>query len=83
MTQVEFQYNGVSTIIQCQENQKMSEICNNFISKSHLNENEINYFYDGKGGSQFAENIDLIPRGWLKNKGTSQKKIFCENLPYY
>ena len=57
MTQAEFQYNGVSTIIQCQENQKMSEICNNFISKSHLNENEINYFYDGKGGSQFNKNL--------------------------
>ena len=57
MTQAEFQYNGVSTIIQCQENQKMSEICNNFISKSHLNENEINYFYDGKGGSKFNKNL--------------------------
>ena len=41
MAQVEFQYNSISTIIQCNEDQKMSEICNNFISKSNLDENNI------------------------------------------
>ena len=57
MAQVVFQYKGESIIIQCQENQKMLEICNSFLIKSHLNENEINYFYDGKGGSQFNKNL--------------------------
>ena len=57
MAQVEFQYNGTNTVIQCQEYQKMSEICNNFITKSHINENEINYFYDGKGGAEFNKNL--------------------------
>ena len=57
MAQVEFQYNGTNTVIQCQENQKMSEICNNFITKSHINEKEINYFYDGKGGAEFNKNL--------------------------
>jgi len=57
MAQVEFKYNGVNTTIQCLENQKFFEICNAFIIKSHLNENEINYFYDGKGGSQFDKNL--------------------------
>ena len=57
MAQVEFHYNGTSTIIQCQEEQNFNEICQNFITKSNLNENEINYFYDGKGGSQFNKNL--------------------------
>ena len=38
MTQVEFQYNGNITVIQCQEEQKMSEICNDFINKSKIND---------------------------------------------
>ena len=57
MAQVEFQYNGISSIIQCTENQKMYEICNSFISKSHLNENNINYVYNGKGGKEFDKNL--------------------------
>ena len=48
MSSIEFQYNGITTLIQCQEDQKMEEICNKFISKSKINENNIYYFYDGK-----------------------------------
>ena len=57
MAQVEFQYDGISTIIQCKEDQKMSEICNNFITKTNINENNINYIYDGKGYKQFDKDI--------------------------
>ena len=57
MTQVEFQYNGINSIIQCKEDQAMFEICNNFISKSHLNEKNINFVYNGKGGKQFDKNL--------------------------
>ena len=57
MAQVEFQYDGISTIIQCNEDQNMSEICNNFITKSNINENNINYIYDGKGYKQFDKDI--------------------------
>ena len=57
MAQVEFQYNGISTIIQCKENQKMYEICNKFISKSHLNENNLNFIYNGIAGKQFDKNL--------------------------
>ena len=57
MTQVEFQYNGNITVIQCQEEQKMSEICDNFINKSKINDKEIYYFYDGQGGTQFNKNL--------------------------
>ena len=57
MAQVEFQYNGINTIIQCNDEQKMYEICNNFISKTNINENNINYVYNGKGGKQFDKNL--------------------------
>ena len=57
MTQVEFQYNSISTIIQCNEDQKMSEICHNFISKSNLDENNINFIYNGIAGKQFDKNL--------------------------
>ena len=57
MAQVEFHYNGNSTIIQCQEDQKFDEIFKNFITKIKLKENEINYFYDGKSGSQLNKNL--------------------------
>ena len=57
MTQVEFQYNGVRTIIPCKKDQKMEEICNNFINKSNLKESDIYYFYDGKGGKEFDKNL--------------------------
>ena len=42
MAQVEFNYNGTSTVIQCQEVQNMDEIFNNFLSKTHLDKNKIN-----------------------------------------
>jgi len=57
MAQVEFQYNGTTTIIQCKETQKMDEICKNFISKTKIKEEDINFFYDGKGGAQFNKNL--------------------------
>ena len=57
MAHVEFQYDGISTIIECNEEQKMHEICNNFITKSNINENNINYIYDGKCDKQFDKNL--------------------------
>ena len=59
MAQVEFQYNGINTIIQCQEDQKLSEICSIFINKSKINENKIYFFYDGKGGAQFDKSLSF------------------------
>ena len=53
MSQIEFQYNSIITIIQCMDVQEIYEICNKFISKSNLNENNINYVYNGKGFKQF------------------------------
>ncbi len=57
MAQVEFQYNGINIVIQCNEEQKMNEICNNFITKSNIKEEEINYFYNSIGGAQFNKDL--------------------------
>ena len=48
MAKVEFQFNGVNSIIQCNEEQSIYEICNTFISKSHLKENDVNFVYNGR-----------------------------------
>ena len=70
MVEVEFQYNGNITIIQCQQEQKMSEICNNFINKSNINDKEIYYFYDGQGGNLFNKNLSFnqIANSFDKNR---------------
>ena len=39
MSKIIFIFNSIPTIIQCNEDQKMSEICNNFISKSNFQDN--------------------------------------------
>ena len=48
MAQIEFQYNEINTLIKCNENDSIEEICNKFIAGSKLNESEIKYYYDGK-----------------------------------
>ena len=48
MAQIEFQYNEINTLIKCNENDSIEEICNKFLAESKLNESEIKYYYDGK-----------------------------------
>ena len=84
MAQVEFQYDGISTIIQCKEEQKMSEICNNFITKSNLNENNINFIYDGKGFKQFDKDItfNLIANTFDKARKKMNILVMCNEKTY-
>jgi len=76
MAQVEFQYDGISTIIQCKEDQNMSEICNNFITKSNINENNINYIYDGKNYKQFDKDIAFNQIANTIDKARKKMNIF-------
>ena len=80
MASVEFQYNGTMTIIQCQENQKMKEICNNFITKSKIKENEIYYFYDGKAGAQFNKELTFIQMANSLDKKRKKMSIFVYDI---
>ena len=57
MAKVVFLYKDNEYKIQCQENQKLEEICDHFISKLKLNEKDIYYSYNGKSGSIFDKNL--------------------------
>ena len=47
MAKVEFNYEGKTIIIQCQEEEKMEEIFNKFVSKIELDINNIYFLYSG------------------------------------
>ena len=51
MTQVEFIYYGVNTIIQCHDNEKMKDICKKFKEKVQIDNNkQILYSYNANIG---------------------------------
>ena len=60
MSIVEFKYNSTKTIIQCEENEKMSKICSKFLIKTNLNKYNIYFTYDGKSGNQFNEELTFF-----------------------
>ena len=60
MSIVEFKYNNASTIIQCEENEKMSKICEKFVIKADLDKSNIYFSYDGKSGSQFNQELTFF-----------------------
>jgi hypothetical protein len=60
MNQVVFTYKGKQINIQCDENNKMSDICSKFAKKAGVDKNNIFFCYDGKGGIDFNENQTFI-----------------------
>ena len=50
MSEAEFIYNGVPTIIQCKPDDKMKLVCQKFKDKAKIDQNNIFYSYDGKVG---------------------------------
>ena len=57
LAEVEFNYKGSKVIIHCQENEKMKNICQNFINKIKENKNNIYFSYNGNAGKSFNENL--------------------------
>ena len=57
MSEVEFNYNGIITIIKCKLNEKMKNICQYFANEIKINKNEIYFSYNGKAGIQFDEEL--------------------------
>ena len=47
MATVEFTHNGIKTDIQCQENDKMEDIINNFCIKSEIKKDGLYFIYGG------------------------------------
>ena len=79
MAEVEFQINGISILIQCNEDQKMADICRLFASKSKINENEIYYSYDGKAGSLFDKNLTFYEMANSYDKKRKKMNILVAN----
>ena len=48
--QVEFRFNGDVTIIQCNEDDKMSKICDKYSSKIQVDKKDIYFTYNGVTG---------------------------------
>ena len=63
MAQVEFSYEGVNTIIQCNLNEKMKDICKKFKDKAQIENKILFYSYNGKvltnEESTFEEIVNL------------------------
>ena len=75
MSEVEFNYNGIKTIIQCKSNEKMKNICQNFANKIQINKNEIYFSYDGKAGIQFNEELTFEEMINKKDKKRNKMSI--------
>ena len=66
MSEAEFIYNGVPTIIQCKPDNKMKLICQKFKDKAKIGKNNIFYSYDGKVGINeeltFEETLNSVDK---------------------
>ena len=57
----------------------MSEICNNFITKTNINENNINYIYDCKDCKQFDKVITFNQMANIFYKARKKMNILVVN----
>ena len=80
MSNVEFQYKGINTIIQCNENEKMKEICQRYANKVQLDKNNIFFIYDGKSGKDFNEELTFIEMANLIDKEQKKMTILVNNI---
>ena len=78
--EVEFQYNGNIYVIQCTEDQKLIEICNNFIFKTNIKQNEIYYLYDGKIISESNTNLKFNEIANLIDKNRTKMNILVMDI---
>ena len=57
MIEVEFNYNAIKTIIQCNLNDKIKDICINYLNKIKEDKNNIYFSYNGNARSNFNEEL--------------------------
>ena len=80
MSQVEFKYNGISLIIQCNENEKMKNICQQFCKKAQIDKNKIFFSYNGKAGNEFNEELTFNQMINSIDKNENKMNILVYNL---
>ena len=74
MAEIEFIYNGVKTIIQCDMKDKMKDICKKFREKANINKDkQIFYSYNGNVG--FNEELTFQETANLEDKGRNKMSI--------
>ena len=73
MSQVDFKYNGLSLVIQCNENEKLKNICQQFCEKAQIDKNKIFFSYNGKAGNEFNE--ELIFNQMINSIDKSENKM--------
>jgi len=59
MVEVEFYYNEIKTIIQCNLNDKIKDICKNYLNKINEDKNNIYFSYNGNAGNNFNEELSF------------------------
>ena len=69
--QVEFRFNGDVTIIQCNEDDKMSKICDKYSSKIQVDKKDIYFTYNGVTGEDFNQDLTFIE---MANSFDKEKK---------
>ena len=57
MVEVEFIFNGIKTLIKCNEDDKMNDIFNKYIIKINKNINDIYFVYDGKNINENSKDL--------------------------
>ena len=83
MAQVEFLYEGNIITIKCQEDQKVADIFDKFISKSNIKENEIKYYYDDKIVSQNDKYLTFNQISNQFDKSNKKMKIIVKSDGIY
>jgi len=68
MSKVDFNFNGGSTIIQCNENDSMDSICSKFSDKIQIDKNKLIFSYNGKGGNEFNKSLSFSEMANLEDK---------------
>ena len=76
MTQVEFSYNGVSTIVQCNLNEKMKDIFQKFKEKAQVGNKNIFYSYDGKVGINEESTFEEVANSEDKRRNKMNVIVF-------
>ena len=75
MIQVEFFYNESKTIIECNLNEKIINVCENFSNKFNVDKNNLYFCYDGKAGIQFNEKLSIEEMINLEDKKRNKLNI--------
>ena len=59
MAEVEFDFNGNKTIIQCGLNDKINNICQIYLNKINKDKNDVYFSYNGNTKNIFNEELHL------------------------